>query len=179
MQKRKSEMHLDFIKTIIFFIFTFLTVEVNAQRCDANVWQFSKSKNHMVINILGLKLQDTLSFTINNLNVYNCMIVDSDFLKHKSTSDINQENEVTFFVVLKKNKQPKYMYNAECCSDFFSFKRLKNAKKGYTIEFSLNGETQICDLNPSHRWLKIIIGLDENNERGFMIGSRMKFSGLD
>lgn len=178
MQKRESEMHLDFIKTIFFFIFTLLTVEANAQRYDTDVWHFSKSKNHMVIHILGFKLQDTLSFTINNTNVYNCMIVDSDFLKHKLTFDINQESIMTFFVVLKK-KEPKYMYNPICLSDVFYFKRLKNAKKGYTIEFSLNGETQICDLNPSHRWLKIFIGQDENNERGFVIRSRMKFSGLD
>lgn len=104
MQKRESEMHLDFIKTIFFFIFTLLTVEANAQRYDTDVWHFSKSKNHMVIHILGFKQQDTLSFTINNTNVYNCMIVDSNFLKHKSTFDINQESIMTFFVVLKKTR---------------------------------------------------------------------------
>ena len=172
-------MHLDFIKTIFFFIFTLLTVEVNAQRYETNFWHFSKSKNHMILSIRGFQLQDTLSFTINGENIYNKLIVDKDFIEYKSGSDINQTHSLDYFVVLSKKGRIKYMYNPRYLSEFFYFKRLKNTKKGYTIKFSLNGETQICELNPSHRWLAIVIALDLEHNRGFYIWSKSRFSGFD
>lgn len=179
MQKRESEMHLDFIKTIFFLIFTLLTVEANAQRYDTNVWHFSKSKNHLVLSIRGFQLQDTLTFTINGENVYNQLIVDKRFIESKSESDINQTHSLAYFVVLSKKGRIKYMYNPNCFSDIFYFNSSKKTKKGYTIEFSLNGEMQICDLDPSHRWLVVTIGLDLEHNRGFDIWSRSKFSGFD
>lgn len=179
MQKKELGKHLDFVKIISFSIFVFLTVEVNAQRYDTNIWHFSKSKNHVILSIRGFQLQDTLTFTINGENIYNKLIVDKDFIESKSESDINQTHSFDFFVVLSKKGRIKYMYNPKYLSDIFFFKKGKNEKKGYTIEFSLNGETQVCELNPSHRWLIISIGLDLEHNRGFYIWSRLKFSGFD
>lgn len=180
MQKKKLGKHLDFIKIIIFPIFVFLTNEIQAQRYDTNPWCFSKSKNHVILNIRGFQLKDTLTLTINGENIYNKLIVDKDFIESKSgPADINQIHILSYFVVLSKKGRIKYMYNPRCLSDIFYFKKVKNHKKGYSIEFSLNGETQICELNPSHRWLAIVIALDLEHNRGFYIWSRSKFSGFD
>ena len=179
MQKKELEKHLDFVKVIFFSVFVFLTVGIHAQRYDTNPWYFSKSKNHVILSIRGFQLKDTLTFTINGENIYNELIVDKDFIESKSGTDINQIHILSYFVVLSKKGRIKYMYNPICPSDIFYFKKVKKDKKGYTIEFGLNGETQICELNPSHRWLVISIGLDLEHNRGFSIWSRLKFSGFD
>lgn len=179
MQKKELEKHLDFVKVIFFSVFVFLTVDINAQRYDTNIWHFSKSKNHMILNIRGYRLQDTLTLTINGENIYNKLIVDKDFIESKSGTDINQIHSLSYFVVLSKKGRIKYMYNPICLSDIFYFEKVKKDKKGYTIEFSLNGETKICELNPSHCWLVISIGLDLEHNRVFRIWSRLKFSGFD